>query len=67
MGQGRRHGRPEEVTKLSKSQIDRLGDRLRKQVSDDDARLLNEFVVAQDPVRLEVEPPFAGSWGPALL
>jgi ppGpp synthetase/RelA/SpoT-type nucleotidyltranferase len=44
------------VTRLSKSQIDKLGDRLREpDPADYDLRKLNEFVIDQDPVRIVVE------------
>lgn len=40
---------------LSKSQIDKLGERLGTAAAEADLRELNEFVAGQDPVRLEVE------------
>jgi ppGpp synthetase/RelA/SpoT-type nucleotidyltranferase len=45
------------VSSLSKTQIDKLGDRLRVTglSAEDDARKLSEFVAGNDPVRIEVE------------
>ncbi len=40
---------------MTKSQINKLGERLRIAASEEDSRLLNEFVISQDPNRLEVE------------
>jgi len=40
---------------VTKSQINKLGERLRIAASEEDSRLLNEFVISQEPNRLEVE------------
>ena len=51
------------MTVISKSQIDKLGERLRGPASETDLRRLNEFVVGQDPLRIEIENALRGLCG----